>query len=57
VRRFGIPPEVVREAFGPGSLHRREAARSLDKVRTLCVELGLVGPAARRWWRLLGVWA
>jgi hypothetical protein len=54
VRRFSIPPEVLREAYG--SQARAEQRRSLRKVRKLCVEVGLVNPLSRRLWRAFGIW-
>jgi len=29
---------------------------SVGKVRRLCVELGLVGPVAKRLWKGVGLW-
>jgi len=56
VRRYGIPKDVLREAYphdGPAAQSVRD---SLRKVRALLVELGLVGPVAKRLWKRLRLW-
>jgi hypothetical protein len=54
-RHHGVPKAVLREA-------RRSAAGrqlrkdSVAKLRKLCRELGLMGPAAKRIWKLVGLY-
>ena len=53
VRTYGIPKEVVAEAYSRNPRHRAETVEALRKVRELCVELGIARPAL---WRRLGIW-
>ena len=56
VRRYGIPKDVLREAYphdGPAAQSVRD---SLRKVRELLVELGLVGPVAKQLWKRFRLW-
>ncbi|MFB4317842.1 diiron oxygenase [Actinomadura sp. 21ATH] len=55
VKRFNIPPEVVREAYKDGA-HMDEVSDSVGKVRDLMFELGLITPVNRRLWKALGIW-
>jgi len=55
VRAYGIPREVVAEAFTRNATHHAFVARSLAGVRGLCVELGLVTGWTRPLWRGLGI--
>ncbi len=55
VRRYGIPDEVIAEAYTRNPRHRAQTVASLAKVRRLCEELGLLGPAYRTLWRVLGL--
>ena len=55
VRTYGIPSEVVAEAFKRNAAQRAFVMASLAKVRELCVELGLVTPWTRPVWRRLGI--
>lgn len=57
VRRYGIPPEVLREAYGPGSKGAEHIRRALFKPRELCWELGVLTPRWARLWKLLGIYA
>ena len=57
VRTYGIPREVVDEAFVRSPVHRAFVMDSLAKVRGLCDELGLVTEWTRPVWRRLGIWA
>jgi hypothetical protein len=50
VRTYGIPREVVAEAFTRNAAHRAFVKQSLAKVRELCVELGLVTQWTRPLW-------
>lgn len=56
VRTYGIPREVLREAYGPDTASRQEVRDALRKVRTLLVDLGLVTPMSQRLWRRLDIW-
>ena len=55
VREYGIPRDVVAEAFTNNPAQRASVTASLAKVRDLCVELGLVTPWIRPVWRALGI--
>jgi hypothetical protein len=55
VREFRIPPEVVRDLTQ--APEARDAMRaSLEKVRRLCVDLGLVPRRLVPLWRAVGLW-
>lgn len=56
VRTYGMPEAVVDEAFRRNPAHRAFVAESLDGVRRLCAELGLVGGRSIGLWRRLGIW-
>jgi hypothetical protein len=56
VREYGIPKEVLAEAYGPGSPARDATRESLRKVRSLLGELGLVTPTTKRLWKAFGIW-
>jgi hypothetical protein len=56
VREYGIPKEVLAEAYGPTSPARDATRQSLRKVRNLLAELGLVTPPAKRLWKAFGIW-
>jgi hypothetical protein len=55
IRHYRIPGSVVREAYVGNPLHRERTLQSLESVRDLCVELGLVTPRSHRLWRALGI--
>jgi hypothetical protein len=55
VRAYGMPREVVAEAYTRNPRHRATVLDSLASVRSLCVELGLVTRWTRPLWRGLGV--
>ena len=57
IREYGIPAEVIDEAYTNNEEFKADAARSLTKVRNLCVELGLVNPITKRLWVKRGIWA
>jgi hypothetical protein len=57
IRTYGIPREVIREAYTRNPAHRAKTLESLRKVRELLVEVGVVPPGAERLWRWLGIWA
>ena len=56
VRAYGIPKDVLENAFGDGSPARANVRASLRKVRTLLNELGLITPMSRRLWKAFGIW-
>jgi hypothetical protein len=56
VREYGIPKDVLAEAYGPGSPSRAETRASLRKLRGLLTELGLVTPPAKLLWKAFGIW-
>lgn len=55
VADYSIPREVLDEAYSENPEHRAATIESLQKVRRLCAELGLLTPAYRRLWRTLGL--
>ncbi|MBV8691072.1 MAG: diiron oxygenase [Actinobacteria bacterium] len=55
IKRYGIPKHVIKEAYGTAEA-RATAARSLRKVRNLCVELGLVTWFTKPIWKALHIW-
>jgi hypothetical protein len=55
VARFGIPPLVLREAFGSYA-HRVNVLDGLAKIRDLSVDLRIVGPGSAWLWQRLGIW-
>jgi hypothetical protein len=54
VRELELPPEVVAEAFTDNVAHRQLVLTSLDKVRSLMDELGLITYTTAPLWRTLG---
>jgi len=56
VRTYGIPREVIAEAYTRNPEHRRRTLEALGKVRDLLVEVGAVTPSAERLWRWLRIW-
>jgi hypothetical protein len=55
VARHDIPRDVIARAYGHNEQHRARTAESLQKVRSLCAELGLLGRSYRLFWRALGL--
>jgi hypothetical protein len=55
VRTYGIPDEVIREAYSRNPEHRARTQEAVAKVRNLLAELGLHSRGAARLWRLLGL--
>jgi hypothetical protein len=55
VRTYQIPRAVVAKSYRGSPLQRQRVRDSLGKVRTLCEQLDLLTPAARRIWRRLGI--
>jgi hypothetical protein len=56
IRTYGIPPEVIREAYTRNPAHRRKTLEALQKVRDLLIEIGVVTQSSQRLWRWLGIW-
>jgi hypothetical protein len=52
VRTYGIPPEVIAEAYTRNARHRARTREALAKIRSLFEELDLFAP---RLWSALGV--
>ncbi|MCC6338590.1 MAG: diiron oxygenase [Acidimicrobiia bacterium] len=52
---YGIPPDVIDEAFTNNPAHRDLVVASLSKVRALCEELGLMDAEATRLWEEAGL--
>jgi hypothetical protein len=57
VRRYHIPPSVIRDAYDNNATARAELHASLGKVRTLLDDLELITPTSRLLWRAFGLWA
>jgi hypothetical protein len=57
VRLYQIPRAVMREAYGPGTQHRKLVLEALRKPRELCWELGILNQRWTPWWKALGIWA
>jgi hypothetical protein len=55
VAHYGIPREVLKQAYDDNPEHRRETVASLAKVRRLCEELGLVHRPWSWLWRAYGL--
>jgi hypothetical protein len=55
VRYFGIPKDVIREAYGDDSW-RAELKNCVAKVRELAAELGMIDGVSRRVWQAVGLW-
>jgi hypothetical protein len=56
VRTYGIPADVIREAYTANPRHRARTLEALSKVRDLLVEIGAVTSSSRHIWRWLGIW-
>ena len=56
VKTYGIPDDVLREAYGKGTPSRQQVRDSLRKVRALLVDLGLVTPVSKRLWKAFDIW-
>ncbi|HSQ00822.1 MAG TPA: diiron oxygenase [Candidatus Dormibacteraeota bacterium] len=57
VRTYGIPADVLREAYGPGSKGAEYIKRALFKPRELCWELGVLNQRWAGLWKRLGIYA
>ena len=53
VRTYGIPDDVIREAYTHNPEHRARTQEAVGKLRSLLAELGLYGGGAAWLWRLL----
>src|SRR5438045_4003015 len=56
VREFGIPKSVIKEAFDDNPQARQFVRDSIKKVRSLCVELGIITPVSKQLWKAFGIW-
>ena len=56
IRRFAIPKDVIDEVYRHNPAARAEVIASLDKVRRLAEELGLVNRVNRQIWRAYRIW-
>jgi hypothetical protein len=56
-RTYGIPPEVIREAYVENPEAARMPAEAVRKVRDLCTELELTHAPFDRIWKAAGLWA
>jgi hypothetical protein len=56
VARYQIPSDVIGQAYTHNPAHRAATLESLQKVRQLCSELGLLAGPYERVWKLLGLW-
>ncbi|MFD9939900.1 diiron oxygenase [Nonomuraea sp. NPDC059023] len=57
IKRFNVPPHVVREVYTNSQAAAAEIRDSVGKTRELCVDVGLVNPLTRRIWQVMGIWA
>ncbi len=55
VRTYRIPDAVVAEAYTNNPVHRHQLGESLENVRALCAELGVIAPWSAAIWRRLGI--
>lgn len=55
IETYGIPSDVVDEAFTNNPAHRELVVASLSKIRALCEELGLMTAAASQLWEQAGL--
>jgi hypothetical protein len=56
VRHFGIPREVIREAYRDNDAWAKEMKNCVAKVRDLAAEIGMIDGFSRRLWRAVGLW-
>ena len=55
IARYEIPRHVLDEAYTDNPRHRDETLKSLDKVRRLCHDLGLIRAPFNLLWRVVGL--
>lgn len=56
IRTYHIPRPVLRAAYKEDPTARQYVVDSLQKVRTLCVDLGIVNPVSKMLWKGFGIW-
>ena len=56
-QEYGIPREVMREAYDDNPEFQQGAAVAMRKVRMLCRDLGLINPVSKRLWKARKIWA
>jgi hypothetical protein len=56
VEEYGIPKDVLREAYTDNPEFLEGAAVSMRKVRVLCRDLGLINPVTKRLWKAKKIW-
>ena len=56
VGTYGIPKEVVAEAYTRNPRHRAKTVEALGKVRDLCREIGIVTRWSLPLWQRMGIW-
>ena len=57
VAAYGVPADVLREAYDDNPEWQQSAAVAMRKVRILCRELGLINPLSLRLWKAKKIWA
>ncbi len=55
VKHFGIPKDVIREAYG-SEAWAQELKNCVAKIRDLAAELGMINGFTRSIWKAVGVW-
>jgi len=55
IQTYGIPREVVQEAYSRNPRHAQQTFDSLKRVRSLCEEIGLIEDRYRPLWQALGI--
>lgn len=55
VREYGIPAEVVAEAYDMRGIYGKQVVGAFRKARALCMELGLTGRLSDRVWMWFGL--
>jgi hypothetical protein len=51
IRKFRIPPEVIREAFTDNTEHKHRVRASLASVARLCIDLELLDDSSAWFWK------
>ena len=57
IETYGIPDDVIREAYTDSPAFQQSAAVAMRKVRILCRDLGLMNPASRALWKAKKIYA
>jgi P-aminobenzoate N-oxygenase AurF len=55
VAKYGIPKDVLAEAYTHNPAAKADDLSAIRRVRRLCAEVGVLGRCYRLWWRLLGL--